>query len=271
MTRAAERRRPPADAGGLQRPHPRPRIRRRAATSSSAGRRGSPTSPTSGSIARTRAPSRWRSRRRATATPTSSPRPAAGSSPCARTTPTRPTCRNAVVAAVRRGRRRRDGALRRQRLRRLSAAQPRRRAAGLDGLGPSQHAVGRHPPLRRRPRRRRPGEHRGGRRRAGRSRRWSRGGAPTGRSIFISDRTGFWNLYVRQGGETVPVLARDAEFGGPLWQLGQAQLRADGRRAHRRLRAGGEPRCSSSTRRGRAPRALALPFTSIRSRPASPG
>jgi dipeptidyl aminopeptidase/acylaminoacyl peptidase len=51
---------------------------------------------------------------------------------------------------------------------------------------------------------------------------------------FISDRTGFWNLYRREeGGETRAVLPKAAEFAGPLWSLGQANyaLMADGRAA----------------------------------------
>jgi dipeptidyl aminopeptidase/acylaminoacyl peptidase len=48
---------------------------------------------------------------------------------------------------------------------------------------------------------------------------------------FISDRTGFWNLYVRRGGETAPLAPRDAEFAGPLWGLGQSNyaVMEDGR------------------------------------------
>ncbi len=64
-----------------------------------------------------------------------------------------------------RGRRRRARAVRRQRLRGLSEAEPRRPAVGVDGLGPSQHALGRHHPLRRRSRRGPALEHPGDRRR----------------------------------------------------------------------------------------------------------
>jgi dipeptidyl aminopeptidase/acylaminoacyl peptidase len=39
---------------------------------------------------------------------------------------------------------------------------------------------------------------------------------------FISDRSGFWNLYVLRGGEVSALMPRDAEFAGPLWGLGQA-------------------------------------------------
>lgn len=39
---------------------------------------------------------------------------------------------------------------------------------------------------------------------------------------FLSDRTGFWNLYRLAGGAAQAILAKAAEFGGPLWNLGQA-------------------------------------------------
>ena len=46
--------------------------------------------------------------------------------------------------------------------------------------------------------------------------------AEDGSLWFVSDRTGFWNLYRWDGSETHAVLARDAEFGGPLWVFGQS-------------------------------------------------
>ncbi len=48
--------------------------------------------------------------------------------------------------------------------------------------------------------------------------RWGDDGA----LYFISDRSGFWNLYVRRGGETTGILPKDAEFAGPMWGLGQS-------------------------------------------------
>ena len=55
--------------------------------------------------------------------------------------------------------------------------------------------------------------------------------APDGSLYFISDRTGFWNLYRWDGAGTRPVLAMDAEFAGPLWVFGQSNyaLMPDGR------------------------------------------
>ena len=55
--------------------------------------------------------------------------------------------------------------------------------------------------------------------------------AADGSLYFISDRSGFWNLYRWDGVAAAPVLARDAEFAGPLWQFGQSNyaVMADGR------------------------------------------
>jgi dipeptidyl aminopeptidase/acylaminoacyl peptidase len=39
---------------------------------------------------------------------------------------------------------------------------------------------------------------------------------------FISDRSGFWNLYRRRDGQTQALAPMAAEFAGPLWTLGQA-------------------------------------------------
>jgi dipeptidyl aminopeptidase/acylaminoacyl peptidase len=43
-----------------------------------------------------------------------------------------------------------------------------------------------------------------------------------GTLYFISDRSGYWNLYAHKGAETRAVWKRDAEFASPLWSLGQA-------------------------------------------------
>jgi hypothetical protein len=43
-----------------------------------------------------------------------------------------------------------------------------------------------------------------------------------GSLLFLSDRSGFWNLYVYNGSTTHPVFPAPAEFAGPLWALGQA-------------------------------------------------
>jgi dipeptidyl aminopeptidase/acylaminoacyl peptidase len=48
--------------------------------------------------------------------------------------------------------------------------------------------------------------------------------AADGTLYFISDRSGFWNLYALRDGKAQPVLAKDAEFAGPLWGLGQSNV-----------------------------------------------
>jgi dipeptidyl aminopeptidase/acylaminoacyl peptidase len=44
--------------------------------------------------------------------------------------------------------------------------------------------------------------------------------SPDGQLYFVSDRTDFWNLYRWSGSSVECVLARDAEFGVPQWNLG---------------------------------------------------
>ncbi|HEX4539517.1 MAG TPA: S9 family peptidase [Acidimicrobiales bacterium] len=48
---------------------------------------------------------------------------------------------------------------------------------------------------------------------------------------FVSDRTGWWNIYADEGDEGRPRCPRDAEFGGPDWVFGQSSYTflADGR------------------------------------------
>lgn len=43
--------------------------------------------------------------------------------------------------------------------------------------------------------------------------------SPDGVLHFVSDRTGWWNLYRRQGGTDHPLAAREAEFGRPQWSF----------------------------------------------------
>jgi dipeptidyl aminopeptidase/acylaminoacyl peptidase len=59
--------------------------------------------------------------------------------------------------------------------------------------------------------------------------------APDGSLILLSDRGGFWNLHVWRGNHMEAILARNAEFGGPLWGLGQSPFAVlpDGRIAAR--------------------------------------
>lgn len=46
--------------------------------------------------------------------------------------------------------------------------------------------------------------------------------APDGRLHFISDRSGWWNIYADRDGTPSPVAARDAEFSEPDWVFGQS-------------------------------------------------
>ena len=52
-----------------------------------------------------------------------------------------------------------------------------------------------------------------------------------GTLYFISDRSGFWNLYADRAGRAQPIWPRAAEFAAPLWQFGQSNyvLLGDGR------------------------------------------
>ncbi|HXP66266.1 MAG TPA: S9 family peptidase [Steroidobacteraceae bacterium] len=56
---------------------------------------------------------------------------------------------------------------------------------------------------------------------------WDRDGT----LYFISDRSGFWNLYAQRADGAHPVWTRAAEFAAPLWQFGQSNyvLLGDGR------------------------------------------
>ncbi len=44
---------------------------------------------------------------------------------------------------------------------------------------------------------------------------------PNGELYFVSDRSGWWNLYRATVKGDEPIARRDAEFGGPQWQLGK--------------------------------------------------
>ncbi|HET9203143.1 MAG TPA: prolyl oligopeptidase family serine peptidase [Acidimicrobiia bacterium] len=44
--------------------------------------------------------------------------------------------------------------------------------------------------------------------------------APDGGIVFVSDRTGWWNLYRLDGDAVKPLLAMDADFGVPAWIFG---------------------------------------------------
>jgi len=46
--------------------------------------------------------------------------------------------------------------------------------------------------------------------------------AADGTLMWISDESGFWNLYDDRGGRPRAILPREAEFAGPLWSLGRS-------------------------------------------------
>ena len=46
--------------------------------------------------------------------------------------------------------------------------------------------------------------------------------SPDGTLFFVSDRTGWWNLYRRRENEIQPVVPMDAEFGMPQWLFGMS-------------------------------------------------
>jgi len=78
---------------------------------------------------------------------------------------------------------------------------------------------------------------------------------------FISDRTGYWNLYAWQDATVRAVWPRAAEFASPLWSLGQSNyaLLGDGR-ALARFGAGGFDRLAILNLRGGTARILELPY-----------
>ena len=49
--------------------------------------------------------------------------------------------------------------------------------------------------------------------------------APDGSLVFVSDRTGWWNLYRWHDGKTSALAPSEAEFAGPLWIFGSELVR----------------------------------------------
>jgi len=54
--------------------------------------------------------------------------------------------------------------------------------------------------------------------------------SPQGTLYFVSDRTGWWNLYRWRAGKVEPVYPMDAEFGEPAWVFGNALYGFDSER-----------------------------------------
>jgi len=91
---------------------------------------------------------------------------------------------------------------------------------------------------------------------------WADDGALT----WISDESGFWNLYDDRGGAPRPLAPRQAEFAGPLWGLGQANyaLMGDGKIAAVARQTGGDALLVIDTGSGEA-RQVGAPFLDISS------
>jgi len=87
-----------------------------------------------------------------------------------------------------------------------------------------------------------------------------------GTLIWLSDESGFWNLYDDRDGVPRPILPRRAEFGGPLWQLGQANYACmdDGHIVAAAREAGGETLLAVDPIASAA-RPIALPFLALTS------
>jgi len=91
---------------------------------------------------------------------------------------------------------------------------------------------------------------------------WTEDGA----LVWISDESGFWNLYDERDGAPRPILPTRAEFAGPLWGLGQANyaLMDDGKIVAAARQAGGETLLVIDPIAGAA-RPIELPFLALSS------
>jgi dipeptidyl aminopeptidase/acylaminoacyl peptidase len=87
-----------------------------------------------------------------------------------------------------------------------------------------------------------------------------------GTLVWISDESGWWNLYDDASGAPRPILPREAEFAGPLWALGQANyaLTPDGTIVAAARHAGGESLLAIDPTAHTA-RPLRLPFLALSS------
>ncbi|MGH8230163.1 MAG: S9 family peptidase, partial [Steroidobacteraceae bacterium] len=87
-----------------------------------------------------------------------------------------------------------------------------------------------------------------------------------GTLYFVSDRSGWWNLYRLAARRVEPVYPIEADIAGPLWTLGQSSyaLTGDGRAVVRCTHAASD-RLAVVTLASAASRPLDLPFTSFSS------
>jgi dipeptidyl aminopeptidase/acylaminoacyl peptidase len=87
--------------------------------------------------------------------------------------------------------------------------------------------------------------------------------SPTGVLHFVSDRTGWWNLYRESSGQIEALFPKEAEFGQPLWNLGVSTYGfASGGRIVCSYREGGKTRIAVLNSAG-SQCELDLPFTEI--------
>ena len=120
------------------------------------------------------------------------------------------------------------GARRRATTSSRAPASARRPAARVADLGPPEHAVGRHRAVGRA--RSTPTARSAARAASPAARRvdlpaeWS----PDGELHFVSDRTGWWNLYRERGGAVEALWPIEAEFGEPQWVFGMRTYGFDG-------------------------------------------
>ena len=89
--------------------------------------------------------------------------------------------------------------------------------------------------------------------------------AADGTLTWLSDESGFWNLYDDRGGAGRPILPRKAEFGGPLWTLGQAHYALVGDSIVATAREPGNQSLLIIDRIAGTARALPLPYAALTS------
>ena len=89
--------------------------------------------------------------------------------------------------------------------------------------------------------------------------------SPEGVLHFVSDRTGWWNLYRESSGQIEALFPKEAEFGQPLWNLGASTYAfAGGGRIVCSYREGGKTRLTVLDSAG-GQRELDLSFTEVSS------
>jgi dipeptidyl aminopeptidase/acylaminoacyl peptidase len=89
--------------------------------------------------------------------------------------------------------------------------------------------------------------------------------APGGALFFISDRSNFWNLYALEGADARALAPKEAEFAGPLWQLGQSNYTVLGNdRILARYGGGGKDRLLLIDPARATAKEIAMPFVGLR-------